>query len=1011
MSQDRIPYISPFFFFHQATAGGRRLFILLTLFSVLAAAYTWWAYERPYSWYVDLHQVTEDTQQTIALGSVRQMHRELPVLSPIYVQYGTFVPGPILPDPFAVYGFLFFTIAGWAAILTAGAAGSVTLASLLGGLFVLWLVLSGVFRDLLPGVPYAGAAIAAIPPAVLFVLHWFGKWNAGCFGRFIMNFTWLALMLGWVYHKEGFPGIHRCSANQFIPSLLLLLGFLAFSARSVINAWLLISSNRKNPSHRVKGPYVIAVWAVLLMVQAWILVELYLFSDFNAGVVLKPIHFMLIAFLTAVATSQHFLHQVKGYFNDSFAFTVLILGWGLAAIPFLGFQHLMGDFMFSLALMRIGMAIIAAATLFQFVYVLINLWPQIRARQAYYYTIMQPQNVSYFFVWAMIFFSIMVLEGQEHFTSRNFLLASYLNRQADAEMVEGNAKSAIENYRISYLMLQTDVKSNYNLASLLLAERKTDSVFLHLEAADDYLKFPYAGINAANILTGVKMHRMAANWLASAWKVQPDPYIGNNLAMIYVRLGKPDSAIYYLKQSAVLSPDISLLYANLGRIYMENGHPDAGEEILKTGLTCSNAGPVAITNAIAYTLSGDMDSLSLPEAWMGDSLVSANIPAMFNLAIWQIRNNNIVAARAWAASVLQRNEDPDALFADGLALMAMDSLELGRSRLEYTASMYPKFALISQYLIGVEYFQQHVPEMAGPFFRKSGELGLNIGYLYEACMDLDAGKVDSGYRKLGLVRAMYPEFFIEAGREAAIVLRSQGYAELALLDWDFQDATTDDYARMAWYATLTGKRNEALDAFRDWLRIDSVPEVYVMAGDLYLKLKDTLAVRDMEYARSLFPGDTALMVKTAEIYLAWERIQDAGKLILPLFTEDTASPEVRNVMAKYLLATGQPDSAANICLSLYEEFPYNTRFLRTLGEVFRTQGRYADGQALFYMAFTRNDKNPVIWYYMAVFQKGMNFSKDAAYSALKAIEFSTSEPDKLAIAAEFVQEIRDLGKE
>lgn len=1007
--------VIPFYTFFRAFSTVNKFLFSLVFVALVAvmivAAHTM---TEPTSWVTDIQKIYDQTPKEVLVKEVHAHNRSMELSLDAMGETTFFRAEPILQQPWMPIAFLCMVVLGWAAMLTAFSYYQNSMAYVGAGAFLIFMTLSGISSALLgtEGSFFVEVSIAVLIlfPSILFRL---GVFKLKFWKRFLLNFLLIGAPFALVYFTKGWTGSFTQATNLFPFFFLFTLIVIFFLAREPMNLMAYIISNHPNKKYRMPLSVLLSLFLILFSIE-FILLHNAMGWDFipvsDTG--LRPLFLLLPTGLFAVFTAQN-LYPIAKEHTTSPGFSFLILGAILVAFAGIAFYPGTGDNVFIIHIERITAITFAVGTLLQFLYISLNFFSLIGEKINYYFIMMYPRRVLYVFVVIAMIFSMIGLEASDSWRSRLFFFATMNTLFGDEALNAGNYEDAYGLYKVGAESSIRNVKAYYNMAHLAQAEMQDASLAVeNYEKATREVSFPLADLNRSTILYSLYLQKEARAAMEKSLLREANPWVANNLALMWFRDEKPDSAITFLKIALKLEPEEAAIYANLGLVYLTYNRPDWARKMLEAGVNAQKADPTAVSNALLYNLA-QSDPITMDSAFVENGANGAQEAVQLNYALNLYRSGDLVRTRQYLEGLLQKNETADALLLHGIVLMELGEVDFGLSRFQYMANAesYVEYRDNVHRFLGMSYFIQDVPEMAAFEFKKAVESGNNPDYLHWGAMLIDAGRQDSGYAVLRRARAAAPELVEAVGREESMLLKANG-EPLAIIMGGLTDLTKDEYVRISRYAALAGNFPIALDNFRNMIDEDSSDATpYLEMGRLYLKYADEpiLALENLTYGFRLFPNDTRLLVEMAHAYIRAGQLDRAKQSLDGVTLQNAAEPfRFQYVTALMKAAEGDSTAAKDILKTLHKQSPLNNEVLLTLGPLLQNPQDGITGQQIFYEALQRNHLNKDLWLQMAAFEKIVGRPEEAGHAAVNAISLCLSEQEKLNIAGQYAEEIRIL---
>lgn len=1013
MDLKRLPFLPLHFFYYQLSEGNRRLFLVITSVCVLAAGLMVFSYSDPYFWAQEIVEVAEPETQEVQVKRVEHHYRSFDISLNAFRQWVNYSASPILPKAFPVIAFWFFQAIAWSLFLAVATTIRSKWIYAFYFLIALFLHFSGIAQTLLPEKGLLtrtlefGIIILFLGLGHLFqmkIVKWPlpGRW--ALFTGMMMVLFSIPLMTG------GWLSLQLMGAESF--SFLFIVGifFLYFIGKEPTNLIILAATNRPEISGRLGWKWILGImifYLVILFIWMNEFMRFGLFTPLNIGI--RPIHLVFISGIFTVFTSQNQFRQFQAVIPSLAGFTFFLLSWSIMILSFFFLHFASGDIIFVRLIDRLAAVLFAAIGLFHILFIFINHRLLLKQKVNLYYLMTRGPLLSYNIVWLVGLVGLISAEGRDNWTTINLAYHTWKNQQGDHAILSGNSGDAIGYYETAIGQSLSSPKSNFNLASLYLGDRnRIKESAKYYQQATKTLEFFPARINAANLFALNNQSLEARQILKEGMTKDPNGYVANNLALMYVKAGMPDSAIITMKEGLLTHTDLAGGFSNLGLIYMDNQKQETAAEFFEAAAGLSSSSNSAAINSLMFSLKEGSEP---PE----EALKIKNADNYFlsyNQLLWELKQDPASVDRKVLKYLADQDQSPDALLLDGYLMFMEDSIEYALSRMKFLENAFTSYSPRANYLIGVGYYQKGVPEMAQEYFRKAGEAGDPTGTLYAAKMNIELGRADSANFELSALRAEHEELWEPCAKELAMLLQAYGQGVYAQTEYNLSALSADEMTLIGIYADSMNQYVTALESFRAVQAMDSASIVpYLELARIYNKYQDTLAIETLRYGLDVAPGNPRLQMELAEALINAGQTEEAGKILESILSSGEYRHQLDFLVARETLAKGDTTMAIQRLDSLHQAKPLDTEVILLLARLYRETGKTDEGNVLITEAINRNTANAEIWYYYAVYSRAWNLNADAGYGAIKAIELSNSEKRKQEISAEFAEEIRQVALE
>lgn len=987
-------------FFQAMNTPSKLLFLVLFGGLVSLAVASVVVAENPARWAIEVNESHSPSQEEVMLREYQQNYREMTTEIGAWKDEVSFVATPMVPKAWMVLLFIIAQVVGWAFLMTAATYIKNLLAYVVYFGFALVFALSGTFESIAPDNYWLfnlGLLVLLFGPAYLLQQNII---RLGFPLRLLIFAVLTALPFYLQFEFQGWMGLHNSTVGMFPPLALILIVYIFFVGNDISNLMFFLSSNSKKKQFRLKFPIIFGMFLVItalefMMLQHELRWELVPFPE---NFPFRPIHLLALASVVMVATKQNMYPILKGYI-DNRAMSMIFAALSMIAMSTFFFHASLGDFFFVLMIERLTIIIFTMMGVFHFFYIFYNFGMLIRAQINFYFLSMMPKRLLYFFVviaTAMVGFA---LEASQGVKTRRFFTATIYSRLADQEFLSGNIGEAMALYNSTVAVSDGSIKGNYNMGMLALVVERSELAREHFKKARRYNNFPYSALNQSVLELDLSSPSQAMYVLRENAKEVDNPYVSNNLALMYKAYNKPDSAVIQLKKALQVDPNNAPLYSNLARVYMENDKPEWATKFLQAGLDLENPGAAVITNSLFHNIRHEAglvisDSLlKLPE-------VQAERSTLFNFALERYRARNYEAAKVLTDTLLARGETPDVLLLDGMLLFEQGKVMESLSRMLYLDNGYPAYRNYANHYLGVAFFGADVPEMAAEYFRLSVESGRKDDQMNQARMEIDRGDHEGAFALLNELRAADSTMFDPVSRELVMLQLARGDYFFASIGFDMSSLTRDDWTRIGIYAGQIGSVPGALEAFRRLIEMDSTSVIpYQEMGRIGLKLNDPLVFDNLQPGLDLEPENIELNTILARAHLKAGNVDKAMPIYRKLIKKTPGDLEVRLLEAEVVLATGDTAAALSFYEKIHAAHPLNQKGVIGLAQLYRAKEMDFKGQNMVFDALDINPRNADFWYEMAHFELMLNRVMACGGAALQAA-ILTIDPEKEALIRE-----------
>ncbi|MEM0999477.1 MAG: tetratricopeptide repeat protein [Bacteroidota bacterium] len=973
--------------------------LALAIGSIMAA-------EDPVRWSLQVNEFHAPELEEIALREYKSGYRTMNTEIGAWKEQVSFVATPIVPQAWLVLVFVLAQVLGWSYLMAAATYLKNWFAYIVYFAFAMVIFISGAFESIAPENSWLfnlGLAVLLFGPAYLLQQ---GVIRMAYPLRLLIFAVVGALPFFLQFQFQGWSGLHSSTVGMYAPLVIILFVYLFFVGNDLSNLMFFLATNAKDKRYRVRFPVILGVFLVISALQFLMLQHLMGWDivPYPEDFPLRPVHLLALAAVVMVGTKQNMFPILKHSIDNrgmSMGFTAL----SVIALSTFFFHAALGDHFFVLMIERVAVILFFLTGLFHFFYIFYNFGPLIRARVNFYFLSMMPKRLLYFFVviaTALVGFAFEASGGGR--TQKLFSGILY-NRLADLDFLAGNIPEAMTLYGTAVGVSDGNIKANYNLAMLFLTRENIERARESFTKAARYDGFAPAILNRAGLEVEEFRPSVALDLLKTNQERVEDPYIANNLALLYKAYGKVDSAVIQMKKALSGDPDNSGMYANLARIYLENDKPEWAEKFLTAGLATENPGAAIVTNALFYNIRNG-SRVAIPDSLAQLPAIQEQRSALFNFALERYRTGNFTAAKGIMDTLLARQETPDVLLLDGMLLFEQGKISESLSRMLYLDANYPKFRRYAYHYLAVAFFARGVPEMAAQYFGQSVASGRSEDLLNQAYMEIDRGDHDAGFQLLNEVRVQDSTQFEAVAKESAMLQMARGEYFFALLGFDAGSLTKDDWTRVGLYAGKIDNIPGALEAFRRLIEKDSSSVIpYLEMGRISLRLGDSLVFSNLQPGLDLEPEHVGLRTVKARALLRRGETEAAMALYRDLIKAAPDDTEVRLLEAEVALARQDTAAAIGFYEKLHAAHPLDQEAVIGLSKLYRATRQDFDGQNMVYDALDINPRNADFWYQMAHFERLLNRESACGGAAVQAARWSINDARAAEIEAEFDAEI------
>ncbi|MFN0204097.1 MAG: tetratricopeptide repeat protein [Bacteroidia bacterium] len=1005
MDLNKLPFIPPHFFYFQFTSGAKRVFWIMIATLVLAVGMLLLSYHKPFYWALEVFEVNDTSDDMVKIMDAEAGYRTFDVNASAYRHWANYVATPLTPHQIPVTLFWGFMILAWATLLSAASFIRSRWYLLFAALFAVF-IHSSKISDVLYYPDKFHLVKAGIVMVFLGLMYMFQvnnlKWTFPY--RFITFFVLLFALFGYAQYRGGWIELHRLAVNVYGLLSFIAVLFLFFVGKEITNLWVLITTNYQKSESRQSFPRIMIGFLLIILLE----ITMYIATTGEFGmknIMLRPMHLLALASLVTVFTSQNQFHSVKDFLSSTTVYSFAILGWALLAIAFFFFSFATGDTFFIYAADRLAIAFFLGVGIGHIIYLLLEFLPLLKQKINVYYLMGQSRGYMIALMWLFGAVFFVYSEGHRQWISFKILTGTKMLHDGDIIALKEGYPTAEYHYKVAKSLLTYSPRLNYNLAAFHLRNNPKDiaqTVKIYQDASanvmdDEY--FPYARLSAGNIYLSQNNFVEAEKLWRADVNLKHNPYALNNLAYVYLKLNKPDSAITCLKKSLLADGNLSSTYSNLAAVYWQNGFKKEAHQFNQLALK-NNPTETAIANAIWYSFK-DSNQYDIP------ALKAANVKDFTlqnNYFAYLLKTKRFSESQPFADTLLSNDASLKMKLLVAYQWFMKDSLMKA-------LSFAPQSSSEGCYLLGVGCAQKGMPEMARKYFQKMYEMGDSTGIYYEGLMLADMGQKDSAAMRLNFIRTLNVSDKLkkEVTKESAMLLKSVGQNQAALLDWDFKGVTQKQRIRMAVYADSSNNFVNALNVLREAIDADKKSgQPYWEMGKIYNKYKHPDAVSTLQEGLKREPKSPLLLAEMTKAYLLQGNVAEAEKTFAKIEKANTEIPEVKLIHAQLLSVKGDEAKALTLFQELHKVKPFEKEITIGLSALYLKQNKVDEGYKLIYDALQFNDQAAGLWYYYAHFSRRLSQVRDAGMGIVKAMELTQDTTVKAKMAQEFDRELGEL---
>ena len=447
-------------------------------------------YQLPSFWNLDINAIAQTEALPLETLSLSEPQRPLAFPFSVFRQWISYGAGPITPALFPLFIFVLGQIAGWALLMSTATLIRSRWFFLFCALTAVYIFLSDSGTMIWPGDNYALPDLLLLVAVLGLAYAYQSQWLKGKFLYRLIIFSLLfAIPYLAVYARSGWQGWQHMVSGNFFLLLILSLGYFLFVGKDLVNLLILVFNNRRRQEKRVDYRWIVLSWMMLLVSLYFLVHEFFRISIvFLPPSPLRPSHFLFIASLITVFSSQNIFRQVQHIFTENVAFTFFLLSWGILTLSFLSLHYAQGDQLFVWSIDRILSIIFLGFSLGQVIYVHMNFAPLLRKKIHAYYLMGRGPRFGLIVVFFIGIFMFLLGEGAQKAKSLRLFFHSQLLTQADEAMFNQDIPTALGLFQYASEVIPASIKAHYNRAAILM-ENPEDN----LQEAIRILSICYSG--------------------------------------------------------------------------------------------------------------------------------------------------------------------------------------------------------------------------------------------------------------------------------------------------------------------------------------------------------------------------------------------------------------------------------------------------------------------------------------------------------------------------------------
>jgi predicted Zn-dependent protease len=933
----------------------------------------------PIAWVSEVKPLAESVAETIILQTVQENYREIDLYSKAFSNFIQFSSSHFSPSSFLLYTWLFLQIIGWSALL----AGGSRLEGVLGYIPLLgvcsFLYLSEFSSVFISDFTYhkVGTFVIILPFLIFYYLLKIRTLTPNLtqqWGVYAIAFCLLFLATGLV---GGLPALYKTATYAYRLHLVIIAVFILFVAKDIpaLLTWLVI----RNPETPARKKYVF--WAIALLALFLLNVWFFFLPQYQN---IQPLHLFIIATFITVFLSQNIFKTIGAILNSQFAMSLLILGAGLLATGGIAFYTGNGELTFLKNIQLVVNFVFGVFGGLFALYLIVNWGPALRAGNYFWEELYAGKSFRFAPVWVITLTFWFIYDGVNLWQTYYALHCPYHNIKGDYYLLTGDENEARLMYQIATNYAEFDLKSNFNLANVLMGALQYPPTQEQVMKVQNHLKnaekagFPILShLKQGRFFVLLGLNQAAKILYRSRLESAPSPELFCNLAGVYFNEGKLDSTEHYLKEALALAPENAFVNANLASLLLKKGRVKEAIAYSQKAYAQNKREPAVLENYFLFQLVND--SLPTAEAlFQKDPNIS--IGFQYNQSLLALKKGNAPLADSIASWLIQRTEAPEIKF---LKLLTAGAANQWQKAIDWYKSLInqdPDYTPMASHALATLYYQRNTPEMAAVYFKISAQNGWPNDSLWYAYAELDAGNHYRAYDILKVLALDRKDLADLCRREMALLDLAYGHTEY--IDWDFSDITPNEALRGGVIGAKVENPNPALKFYQPL--VDKDPKIttpYLEIGRLYRQLNgEESALRQFALGLKRDPENIPLNLETAQSEIALNKLEEAQKRLEKIEKKAQNYPEYLYLKAFAARQQKQLSKAQTLLEQNHKQFMWHKPTVIDLAELYLQQKKLTEGFAFLGKYLDYNSQSPEIWsrYYLFASQMGMPEEAESA---------------------------------
>ena len=788
------PFLPVNFFIRNFSPAQKGVFAIALVILGLLGIYTLWASVFPLAWTPTFQTLAEAYKSSVEVSRLNTPYLSFPLTFPVYQSWVSFYAGPMLPQEVLILTFTVLQTLAWSLWVTAATYIRSRWAYGIYFLFMFYLFLSNVSQYIFPGLsfPLIEAGLS-IPLLILVYLFHSQRLRVGFLGRYLTFFILQALLFGYLFYLGNWQAWYFTFINQFYYLFFLTFLFFLFISKELLNLFILWGNNRSNPRKIWSLSVYRFLWLPLLAALFFLAIGFETLG--TASTTLTSLAYLLIGVFAILTpfTSQNLFRALQHIFSAHSIWAFLLVSWSIIVMSFCALQLSMGDIFLSQTLAKVFAQLLFVGTLCYVMYLESNFFQFLGRRMRIFFLLAKGPAFPFGVMYLPAILLFVFFQGQEDWKLLRTLPHSQLLLEGDAQVLARQSDAAINYYTEAANFIPFSPKAQYNQGALLMLNPQRTG--LAIEAFKKSLRLcdiPQARLNSNQLLEDLLLRGSSQSILKEglSHKSAFAGRLAHNLALSFLKEGVRDSALYFFQKAQEWNPELYISQIHLAKIYFDMGKDSLGRAFWKAGVRGANKDEQVALNALYFDISDSLLSTTmdqLPAELFSKALVQ-------NVLLAEFAQGDLEKAREKSQLIEQHYDEAEIELLYGYLEMERDSLEIGKSKLEYLSQRFPELRGLGNYLLGVSYVEKGLWGMARKYFQRSAEAGMESNYynayVLDALRGIEGRSIPDSVKNDSLVQLI--------AKENKLIQ----WVDKDTLNFDLDRLTPQEKQRMAVYAFL-----------------------------------------------------------------------------------------------------------------------------------------------------------------------------------------------------------------